>query len=134
MYLVCRRDHRLARKRAVQWADLNREKVVMLGSTSGSHDLIHRHLVLLKVDVEMVLELAQPSSVLVMVESGMGISVMPRLTVSLEHRPAMVAKPLVKPSLSRSIMAVRRADRSLSPAASALWDGDLIHEMSREEP
>jgi DNA-binding transcriptional LysR family regulator len=131
IHLVCQRGHRLARKRVIDWAELNGEKMVMLGSTSGSHDLIHQHLLQLKVNVEVVLELAQPSSVLRMVESGMGISLMPRLAVSLEHRPSIVARPFAKPSLSRSIMAVRRADRSLSPAANAFWE--LIHELTRED-
>ena len=131
MYLVCKRDHRLARKRNVRWSDLGGEKVVMLGSTSGSHEMIRRHLVEQKVKVEIVLELAQPSSVLGMLDAGMGISIMPLLAISTTQHPGLVAKPLGHPELLRSIVAVRRPDRSLSPAADALWQ--LIHELSCQQ-
>jgi len=130
IHLVCQRTHRFAHKRALRWEDLSGEKMIMLASTSGSHDLIYQHLVHQKVNVDVVLELAQPSSVLRMVESGIGLALMPQLAVSLQHRPLLVDKPFSGTPLSRSIMAVRRPDRSLSPAASAFWE--LIHELTRE--
>lgn len=130
MHLVCPRDHPLARKRVVRWSDLAGQKVVMLGSTSGSHEMIRQHLEKQKIAVEIVLELAQPNSVLSMVDAGMGLSIMPSLAASSKQHPDLVAKPLGPPELRRAIIAMRREDRSLSPAAQALWD--LIQALAIE--
>lgn len=127
MCLVCRRDHPLAARRVVEWRELHGERLVMLGSTSGSHHAITRHLIEQKIDVDVVLELAQPQSVLGMVAGGLGIAVMPRLAIPVASRDAIVVCALGAPRLLRPILALRRADRSLSPAAEGLWA--LLHEL-----
>lgn len=120
--LVCRKDHWFAKKKTVHWNDLAGQRLVMLGSTSGSHEMIRRHLINLKIEVDVVMELAQPNSVLNMVRAGIGISIMPLLALPTTGDLTVISKPLHPSELVRTITAIRKPDRSLSPAAQALWD------------
>jgi len=119
--LVTRADHKLSRRRAIAWKELDGERLVMLDNTSGSRRLISDAIQGAGISVTIELELAQPSSVSAMVASGLGVSVMPRLAcfecASLDLRVI----PLSEPALNRSIQLLRRDDRSLSPAAQAVW-------------
>lgn len=73
------------------------------------------------VKAQISLELAQPSSVLAMVEAKLGIAVVPMLVAPIESHPALTIRKLVSPSVNRTIFLLKRRDRSLSPAASAVW-------------
>jgi Transcriptional regulator len=55
-----------------------------------------------------------------LVEAGVGVSVLPWLALPLPAGAALVARPLV-PRAERTVELVRRRDRSLSPAAEAVW-------------
>jgi DNA-binding transcriptional LysR family regulator len=56
-----------------------------------------------------------------MVEARLGVAVVPLLVAPPESHPTLTTRKLVKPSVSRTIFLLRRRDRSLSPAASAVW-------------
>jgi DNA-binding transcriptional LysR family regulator len=71
--------------------------------------------------VDIFLELAQPSSILGMVEAGIGIAVVPRLAAPRHDDTLLATCRLIEPSVSRTILLLRRRDRSLSPAAAAVW-------------
>ena len=67
-----------------------------------------------------------------MIEAGIGISIMPALALPAmpglpAHGDRLVALPLV-PQLDRTIMLVRRKNRTLSPAAQSVWA--LIQEIT----
>src|SRR4029453_7822127 len=57
-----------------------------------------------------------------MVRAGVGISVVPTLTLYQFGAPELVTRPLRWPGLERSIYLVRRRERALSFAASAFYD------------
>jgi DNA-binding transcriptional LysR family regulator len=119
--LVCRHDDALAEGRAVSWTKLSERRLVMLNNTSGSRQQIVDTLASAGVRSEIFLELAQPSSVLAMVEANLGVAVVPELVAPYIGHPTLTTRKLVKPSVSRTIFLLRRRDRSLSPAASAVW-------------
>ena len=121
LVLVCRRDDEFAKPKSVGWASLAGRRMVMLNNTSGSRQQIADTLTSEGVKPQVALELAQPSSVLAMVEANLGVAVVPRLVApDLDHK-ALVTRNLTRPSVSRTIHLLRRRDRSLSPAASAVW-------------
>jgi DNA-binding transcriptional LysR family regulator len=124
--LICRRDDLLAKNRSVRWAQLAGRRLVMLNNTSGSRQVIEATLASTGTQVEVFLELAQPSSVLGMVEAGAGIAIVPDLAAPRGDDTALVTCRLVRPEVSRTILLLRRKDRSLSPAASAVWAA-LLH-------
>jgi DNA-binding transcriptional LysR family regulator len=69
-----------------------------------------------------VLEVEHLTTVMGMVEEGVGITVVPALTLFEFERGSLVHRPFRLPGLERTIYLVRRADRSLSLAARSLYD------------
>jgi DNA-binding transcriptional LysR family regulator len=124
--LVCRRDDPLAAKHSVRWTQLTGRRLVMLDNTSGSRRVIEAALSSTGTQVEVFLELAQPSSVLGMVETGVGIAIVPQLAAPRGDDAVLATLRLVRPVANRTILLLRRRDRSLSPAASAVWAA-LLH-------
>ncbi|MGI4855891.1 MAG: LysR substrate-binding domain-containing protein [Janthinobacterium lividum] len=118
--LICRSDHPLAARPEVDWQALSGIKLVMLDRTSGSRPVIDQLMRQRGVDVHIVQELAQSATVFGLVEAGVGLSVLPSLSLPLPADASLVAIPLV-PRGERTIARVRRRARSLSPAADAVW-------------
>jgi DNA-binding transcriptional LysR family regulator len=124
--LICRRDDPIGRTGRVAWARLSGRRLVMLSNTSGSRQLIEATLKQTATNAEVFLELAQPGSVLGMVEAGIGLAVVPQLAAPRRDDTLLATCRLTKPEVSRTILLLRRRDRSLSPAATAVWSA-LLH-------
>jgi DNA-binding transcriptional LysR family regulator len=124
--LICRRNDPIASSGRVAWAKLSGRRLVMLSNTSGSRQVIEATLEQTGTRAEIFLELAQPSSVLGMVEAGIGLAVIPELAAPRPDDALLATCRLIKPEVSRTILLLRRRDRSLSPAASAVWSA-LMH-------
>jgi DNA-binding transcriptional LysR family regulator len=119
--LVCRRDDEFAKLKSVGWVSLSGRRMIMLNNTSGSRQQIADTLTSAGVKPVVALELAQPSSVLAMVEANLGVAIVPRLVAPDLDHPLLVTLSLNRPAVSRTIYLLRRRDRSLSPAAAAVW-------------
>ncbi|MBB5412898.1 MULTISPECIES: LysR family transcriptional regulator [unclassified Paraburkholderia] len=124
--IVSRDDHRLAARKQVTWKDLDGEQLVMLDYASGSRPLIDAVMQAQGVSATVVQELGHSATVFGLVEAGVGISVLPWLALPLPAGASLVARPLV-PRAERLVELVRRRDRSLSPAAEAVWN--LIRQL-----
>ena len=122
---VCHRDDAYAGREQVAWSQLAERRLVMLNNTSGSRRQIVDTLSSVDAQPEILLELAQPSSVLAMVEAGVGVAIVPAMVATREDHPSLARKALVRPSVDRTIFLIRRRDRSLSPAAAAVWSALL---------
>jgi DNA-binding transcriptional LysR family regulator len=118
--VVSRSDHRLAKHRQVEWKALDGERLVMLDYASGSRPIIDAAMSEQGVHATVVQELGHPATVYGLVEAGIGISVLPWLALPLPADATLVARPLM-PRAERTVELVRRRDRSLSPAAEAVW-------------
>ncbi|WP_133649149.1 LysR family transcriptional regulator [Paraburkholderia flava] len=118
--IVCREDHRLATQPQVSWSDLEGERLVMLDHASGSRPIIDAALDAHGVTASVVQELGHSATVFGLVEAGVGVSVLPWLALPLPADASLAARPLV-PRVERTVELVRRRDRSLSPAAEAVW-------------
>jgi DNA-binding transcriptional LysR family regulator len=118
-WLVCHRDHPLARLARVPWKRLQGERLVLLDYSSGSRRLIDQAFGEHHVEIEVVQQTSHTHTAFRMVEAGLGSSVTPRL--SLPSSPMLVARPLT-PIVMRAITLVRRRQRSLSPVAQLVWD------------
>ena len=118
--LVSRNDHPLAALKQVAWTDLDGERLVLLDHASGSRPIIDAAMQEYAVNATVVQELGHSATVFGLVEAGVGVSVLPWLALPLPAGAAMVARPLV-PRAERTVELVRRRDRSLSPAAEAVW-------------
>lgn len=117
--LVCRAEHPLARRGRVPWQSLQGERLVLLDYSSGSRRLIDQALEQRRVQAEIVQEVGHLSAAFRMVEEGIGLSIVPAQGLPFPQQ-GLVARPLT-PQVCRDIMLVRRRNRSLSPAAEAVW-------------
>ncbi|WP_047607293.1 LysR family transcriptional regulator [Rahnella aquatilis] len=118
--MMCREDHPLAALPEVAWQALNGQKLVLQDYASGSRILIDGALKAQKVKAEIAQEIGHPATLFPMVEAGIGISVIPALALPMPEGSRLVVRNLV-PEINRVLMLVRRKNRSLSPAAQAIW-------------
>ena len=118
--LVCRDDHPLAAREQVAWTELEGQQLVMLDYASGSRPIIDAAMQEHGVGATVVQELGHSATVFGLVEAGVGVSVLPWLALPLPAGASLVARPLI-PRAERTVELVRRRDRSLSPAAEAVW-------------
>lgn len=128
--LVCPPGHRFAAMQRVPWKSLARERLVLLGPTSGSRRLIDAALADLGVDATVAMELGHPTTVFEMVVAGLGVSVMPALALGAARAMGLQTRPL-SPAVHRGIALVRRRNRALGPLAQRVWD--LVGEVARQQ-
>jgi LysR family carnitine catabolism transcriptional activator len=119
-HVVCRRDHPLASKRRLKLLDLAPYPIVQLARSSSVRQYLEA--AIYPTQLQTVMELDQLSSVAGMVRAGLGLSVVPTLTLFHFDSPQLATKPLDAPELRRQIFIVQRRDHSLSAAAQALYE------------
>ena len=116
--LACRRDHPLARQKQVEWANLEHHQVIGVGRLSGNYPSLDVAPSVV-VHGQWHYEVQQSFTTgLDLAETGMGAIVVPRLALLRTKHPTLISRPLVKPSIVRTICIARRRDTTLSPAAS----------------
>lgn len=120
-FVLCRTDHPFAALPGVPWQALQQSKLVLQDYASGSRPLIDAALVRHGIAANIVQEIGHPATLFPMVESGIGISILPALALPLPQGCQLVVKRLT-PVVERQLMLARRKNRSLSTAAQALWD------------
>nr|WP_238541790.1 LysR family transcriptional regulator [Acidovorax sp. CF316] len=119
-HLVCPADHPLARrKKAIAPADLAAYPFIHLARTSSVRQYLEA--AFHPQAMHTLMEVEQLATVMGMVRAGLGVSVVPALTLFHFDQPGLVTRPLALPGLLRQIYLVRRRDRSLSVAAQALY-------------
>ncbi len=120
-YLVCRRDHRLAKKRSIQLEDLAGCEMIHLARSTS----VRQHVDILLRNVATIstgLEAEHLATVAGLVEQGLGISLVPELTLFQFRQLNLVAIPVETEGLVRPILIVKRKGESLSIAAQAMLD------------
>lgn len=118
--LLCRQDDELAQVESLHWQLLNGRTLVLQDYASGSRVLIDEALKQQRVEAEIAQEIGHPTTLYPMVEAGIGISILPALALPLPAgRPLMVRR--LSPEINRTLMLIRRKNRSLTPAAEVIW-------------
>ncbi len=119
-HLVCPRGHPLALAASVRPRDLAAWPFIHLSRTSSVRQYIdaatHPQ------PLPSVLEVDQLATVAGMVRAGLGVSVVPALTLYQFRSPDLVVRPVRWSGLTRRIYLVRRRDRGLSVAAQAFYE------------
>lgn len=119
-HLVCPRDHPLATQRRLRPQDLAAWPFIHLSRTSSVRQYIDA--ATLPQALPSVLEVDQLATVAGMVAAGLGVSVVPALTLYQFRDPALAVRPVHWPGLTRHIYLVRRRDRGFSVAAQGLYE------------
>lgn len=118
--LACRRDHPLAQRPSVEWAELAAHDCIALAPGSGNRLLIEQGLAGSGARPRWSCEALHVPAVLSLIEAGVGVGAVPQL--ALARDTALIGVPLVAPRIARSVGVVRRRGRPLSPAAQAFHD------------
>lgn len=120
-YLVCRRDHPLAREKSVGLRRL--AGVDFIHSVRGGSIRQCVEPALQGVDVrDTGLEIEQLGTLAGLVAIGIGVTLVPQLSLFQFQRPALAAVRVRDKALNRPIYLVQRRGRSLSAAAQALLE------------
>lgn len=116
--LACHRDHPLATRDVVEWGELANELLIGVSRHSGNRTILDNALAHSGVQLNWFYEVNHLSTSLGLVETGVGISVLPRLATPQDDHPKIVTRPITGPLVSRTIGIVERRNGRLSPAAS----------------
>ncbi|WP_343554811.1 LysR substrate-binding domain-containing protein [Pantoea sp.] len=118
--LLCHEDDALAQVEEAQWSMLAGRNLVLQDYASGSRLLVDAALQQLALSVNVVQEIGHPATLYPMVEAGIGISILPALALPLPSGRKLTVRRLY-PEINRSLMLIKRKNRSLTPAAEAIW-------------
>ena len=118
---ACRRDHALAKKRKVAWAELAQFDFISVSKSSGNRLLLDQALAGLAGRPEAVYEAQHVTTMLGLVEAGLGVAAVPSLAMPGADHPLLVSVPLVDPVVTRKVGLIRRKGRPLAPAAQQIY-------------
>ncbi|WP_398496640.1 LysR family transcriptional regulator [Variovorax sp.] len=119
-HLVCRTDHPLARETRLTAKKLAPWPFIQMARNSSVRQALDVALHPLRLNA--VFEVEHLATVMGLVEAGLGISVVPALTLFHFRRETLVTRPLPLPALTRTVYLVQRSEGSLSVAAQTLHD------------
>jgi DNA-binding transcriptional LysR family regulator len=114
--LMCPADNPLAAVAHPRWSDLANVPLIALRRGNGIREQIEQGYASAGLDTKPAFELDQLTTVFAMVESGFGITILPRYALGVLPAPKLVTRLLVDPVVAREIDVAHREDRSLSPA------------------
>jgi LysR family carnitine catabolism transcriptional activator len=117
-YVVCRKDHVLAGKAVVTIEELVQHPFIHFTTTTRLRHQIDAALRPHKPNA--VMEVERLEAVRGLVESGVGISLVPSLTLSHFSSSQLAIKPLAAPGIVREVFLLTTAGRTPSAAADAL--------------
>jgi DNA-binding transcriptional LysR family regulator len=115
--LAARKDHPLAERSQVGWAELEPYPLITVHRSSGNRTLLDAALAKSNIKLRWFYEVTHLSTSLGLVEAGLGISVLPQMATPQGEHPFLVTRPIGNPEISRMIGVVRRRGARLSPAA-----------------
>ena len=122
--LAMRREHRLARRKSVNWADVQKESLIAVARSSGNRQLLDDSLTKAGLNPSFAFEVSHIATLLGMVEAGLGLAAVPRMALTTPPPPG-VGLPLRQPQTSRRIGLLTRHGVSLRPAA------EMFHQRLR---
>jgi LysR family carnitine catabolism transcriptional activator len=121
-FLVCRRNHPLARKSAVTWREIAVHPFVALSSTTSVRRFADVALGQAEVVIHPRYEVEQIPSAVALVSAGLGVTALPGLTLAMFNRRGVVVRPIEEPTVRRRIGVLRLKQRSLSVSARFLLE------------
>jgi LysR family carnitine catabolism transcriptional activator len=120
-FLVCRRDDPIAAHPEVSMSDLRGCDFIRLARTTSVYQHIVNAIGATGVTASSF-EVKYLSTVAALILNGLGVSLLPELTLSQFRHPDLIAIPLAPPGIGRPIHTIWRKDKPLSIAAQAMLD------------
>ncbi|MGF6535605.1 MULTISPECIES: LysR family transcriptional regulator [Paraburkholderia] len=121
--LACQRDHPLAGKRSVSWAEIAQyPDYMLLAQGSGNRTLIDSALANAVRQPSWFCEVQHVPALVSMIEAGLGIGIVPKLALPRDRHRSLVSIPVTGPSVVRTLGVIRRKNRPLPVAAQHFFD------------
>lgn len=120
--VACHRDHPLARQRKVTWSQLRGHDYMTVSKSSGNRLILDLALADVPDRPAWFYEVRHVSTLLGLVEAGLGIAAVPQLAMPGPGHATLVSVPLSDPTVTRTLGLVLRRGRTPSPAAQAFYD------------
>ncbi|WP_431273112.1 LysR family transcriptional regulator [Variovorax ureilyticus] len=119
-HLVCRADHPLAQEPRLTLRKIARWPFIQMARNSSVRQSLDAALHPMRLDA--VFEVEHLATVTGLVEAGLGVSIVPALTLFHFRRETLVTRPVPVAGLTRTVHLVQRREGSLSVAAQSLHD------------
>ncbi len=120
-YMVCRKDHLLASRSAVHLRELADLPIIQLGKNSSIRQSLANRAA--AAGLRSFLEVDHLATVKGLVLAGLGISLVPAMTLFHFQDPQLNIIPLSSKSrVKRALYLIRRKEKSLSSAAQAFYE------------
>jgi DNA-binding transcriptional LysR family regulator len=120
--VACPKDHPLARRRKLSWAELAQHDYVTIAQGSGNRLLIDQALAHSSSRPRWFCEVHHVTALVSLVEAGLGLGVVPRLAMPPRGHPSLVSIALHEPQVSRTLGLIKRRGRALTAAAQLFYD------------
>ena len=115
-------SHALARRKTVAWRALESETLVSVSSTSGNRLLIDSAFAKTRKRPTIQYEINHVTGAINLVAAGLGIAIIPGLSLDAQLHPGLVGIPLVDPAITRTLGLIVRKGDKLHGVAQALAD------------
>lgn len=123
LMLACPAGHLLAGRRELSWSELAGvaadTPLILMRHGSGVRTLTDRTFSGLGESVQPAFEVTHIATAVCLVETGLGVSILPSYAISRIHSTGVVAVPLTTPVVQRDIVALTSAARSVAEACNA---------------
>ncbi|MFZ6760463.1 LysR substrate-binding domain-containing protein [Undibacterium sp. Ji50W] len=120
--LAMRHDHPLARRKKLSWKETANERYIAVSKSSGNRSLIDNALSGVEKHPTIFYEVNHVAGILALVEAGMGVAAVPRLSLPPHIQTTLVGVPLVNPPIHRTLGLICKRGRIMPPAAQTLFD------------
>ena len=120
--LACKKGHPLSERTEVKWSELSNYDYLSVTRASCNRMLVDMALSHLASRPKWFCEAQHVSTLVHMVEAGLGVAAVPQLAMPSESDGVLVSVPLVDPEISRVVGLIKRANQPLPPAAKHLYN------------
>ena len=117
--LACRTDHPLAACDKVRWRDLVQYPLIV-SQKSDNRMVVDQALARSNLTLNWSFQVGHLATSFGLVEAGLGLSIIPRLSRSLQKHPSVAVVPLYDPVVTRTVGIIERRGRQLSRSATTL--------------
>lgn len=117
--LFCPPTHAFAKLKRMSWRELDGQPLVTLTRDSGIRLLVELGCETAQIGMAIAYEVSHVTTALSMVEAGLGVAVLPTYAWVAARKGTVTAIPLVNPTMTRDIVLITPAGRSVSPALSS---------------
>ncbi|KRQ00382.1 transcriptional regulator [Bradyrhizobium yuanmingense] len=116
---IGRRTADFAARRSLTWDELVQQPTIAMRSETRIRMQIDQAVSAQGKRLDPTYEVTLINTALAMTAQGLGLAILPATMLPADQFPTLIARPLVRPALTRPVSLLQRQGRTLSPAAQA---------------